>query len=318
MIAIFGKKINLKHALLIITVLSITLSLMLSGCSANGSGKGGSTVPDKNTVADQEDKQEKAMADLRALVEGNSDVKAVIEFIDNNISAFSKENASLAVSMLEEIQQKSLSALEDNYNNDDVQSKINEAYGFEVDLSSLDGINDSELKTLLEKTRDTGYRVETAEGMYFPVIDYGYLQKYSPYVTDDMKGYIDIMAMESGKWPAKDAALVIGWDEIVERAQQQEKFIEQYPDSPKTDDIKQLYKKYTSFILYGLNNTPLFDYSSKTMSEEAKKAYTQAVKGDENSRLLKLVRSFLEVLEQNSYKLTDKVEEHRKSALDSI
>jgi len=312
MIVPFNKIINLKKVLMVITVLSITLSLMFSGCSANGSSK----VPDGNTDARQEDRQEKAMADLKALVEGNSGVKAVMEFIDNNISAFSKENASKAVSMLEEVMKENLGALEEDYYNQEVQSKLHGAFGFEVDLSSLDEISDSELKALLEKTRDTGYRVETAEGMYFPVIDYGFLRKYKPYVTDDMKGYIDIMAVESWRWPAKDGALVIGWDELIERALQQEKFIEQYPDSPKTVEIKQLYNKYVSFILYGLNNTPLFDYNSRAMSEEAKKAYSEAVKGEEDSETLKLVRLFLEVLEKNNYRLTDTVEEYRKNALD--
>jgi len=53
--------------------------------------------------------------------------------------------------------------------------------------------------------------------MFFPVIDYEVYKKYSEYVTEDVKEYINIMAEESNNPPAKDAALVVGWDEVLKR-----------------------------------------------------------------------------------------------------
>jgi len=49
------------------------------------------------------------------------------------------------------------------------------------------------------------------------------IKKYSEYVTEDVKEYINIMAEESNNPPAKDAALVVGWDEVLKRALNQEK-----------------------------------------------------------------------------------------------
>jgi len=76
-------------------------------------------------------------------------------------------------------------------------------------LGKVYEIEDEKVRELLSKTKNSGYRVETAEGMFFPVIDYEVYKKYSEYVTEDVKEYINIMAEESNNPPAKDAALVV-------------------------------------------------------------------------------------------------------------
>jgi hypothetical protein len=73
-----------------------------------------------------------------------------------------------------------------------------------LDLGKAEEIGDAELRDALLAVRDGGYRVDTAEGMYFPVIDYGRYRKYRGLVTDDLAAYIDLMAVESDLAPAKD------------------------------------------------------------------------------------------------------------------
>ncbi|KJS13570.1 MAG: hypothetical protein JL56_07935 [Desulfotomaculum sp. BICA1-6] len=147
--------------------------------------------------------------------------------------------------------------------------------------------------------------------MYFPVIDYEFYKNFSAHVTNDMQDYIDIMAEESNEVPAKDAALVISWDEIVNRALNQEDFIETHSDSIKIDEIKQLHQKYVTFTLYGANNTPLFSYDAKTIDPEAKDAYLSAVANGGNSEFIKTLEGFLDVVKNNDDKLTNQVEQYR-------
>lgn len=154
--------------------------------------------------------------------------------------------------------------------------------------------------------------------MFFPVIDYGYYQRYSTHVTYDMREYIKIMSVESNRVPAKDAALVIGWNEILKRALTQEKFINQYPDSVKINDIKELYKKYLTFTLFGLNNTPLFDYDSKEMVTEAKNVYQKVVDNNENSIFIETLQEYLDLLKANNYRLTEEVDKYRKSIVENL
>ncbi|MDD4238703.1 MAG: hypothetical protein PHT62_09115 [Desulfotomaculaceae bacterium] len=75
--------------------------------------------------------------------------------------------------------------------------------------------------------------------MFFPIIDYGFYENFSSYVTPDMKDCIDIMAVESEQVPAKDAALVIGWDGVIKRALNQEAFINTHKDSIRINEVKQ-------------------------------------------------------------------------------
>jgi len=126
------------------------------------------------------------------------------------------------------------------------------------------------------------------------------------------------MAVESNRMPAKDAALVIDWKEVLERAVNQEQFIIKYGDSKKIEQVKGLYKKYLTFALFGANNTPLFSYDSKTMDPEAREIYSIYLNEGNNSKLKQNIRGFMNLVEKNNYKLTAEVEEYRKNILENL
>jgi hypothetical protein len=320
-----------RTALAGILIIAVFAAGMLTGCESTnkpdstdsskqqitGNPEEKQTATEESTTK-QEEKQDKIMGDYKALLENNISLHEVVEFLDNNISLVSSENASVMIDRFEKLQKEFLPKLDERfYKEDSLQTQMREVYMEGFDISKLDEIKDEDLKELLAETRDSGYKVETAEGMFFPVIDYEFYKKYSPYVTPDIKGYIDLMAVESNSTPAKDAALVISWEEILKRALNQEKFISQYQNSIKIDDVKDLYKKYLSFTLFGLNNTPLFSYDSKAMAAEAKEAYMNAVESNSDSEFLKIVNDFLELLKKTNFKLTDEVDNYRKDAVEN-
>ena len=288
----------LKKLALIILSLSLVVTI---GCTA------------KKQIESNNPKEPKAntiMNDFQTLIQKDSSMEEVADFINNNISSVSKENATKMVDEFEKKQKNNLSQFENMFNEDGIQNKINSEYKA---ISDQSDIKDTQLKELLDKTKNSGYKVETAEGFFFPIIDYGFYKNFISYVTPDMKDYIDIMADESNKVPAKDAALVIGWDEIIKRALNQENFINTYKDSVKVNEIKQLYNRYVTFTLYGANNTPLFSYDSKTIDPKAKEVYLNEVTNAGNSEFLKILGAFLDLVKNNNYKLTDEVEKYRES-----
>ena len=256
--------------------------------------------PEANTI----------MNDFHTLTQKDSSVEEVASFINDNISNVSKEDASKMVDEFEKIQKKNLPGFESMFSKDDMQNKINSEY---KSITAQSDIKDTGLKELLAKTKNSGYKVETAEGFFFPIIDYEFYKNFSSYVTPDMKDYIDIMAEESDKVPAKDAALVIGWDVVLKRALNQEKFINTHKDSVKVNEIKQLYKKYVTFALYGANNTPLFSYDTKTLDSKAREVYLNAVTNAGSSEFLKILSGFLDLVKNNNFKLTNEVEKYREN-----
>ncbi len=274
----------------------------------------------ENSITNQDSKEKNGiLEEYNTIIEQDTELDQVIIFINENISLLSEEQASIMINRLEEIQEKNLVKLEEKFvYSDSLQNEMFKLYNTGFDIDITDNVDNEDLKALLTEIRDNGYKVETAEGMFFLIINYEFYKKYSPYVTPDMKVYIDIMSVESNKVPAKDAALVIGWDEVLDRALSQEKFINQYPDSVKINDVKGLYKKYISFALFGLDNTPLFSYESNTMLKDVKNIYINKLNDNVESNLMNTLRGFLEVLQKNNYRLTEEVEKYREAVMKNI
>ena len=229
--------------------IAILSTAVLSGC--NTSNTQGSSVIESKVIATSVDKsntslksaedQLKLMESFKSLLGENSGIVNIIKFIDTNISQVSKENASFLLNEFEKMQKKYLPTLEDRYYKEEgIQASLGKVYKPDFEINKIDSIEDTKLKQLLVETRDSGYKLETAEGMFFPIINYEFYKKYNIYVTSDIKDYIEIMAVESNKVPAKDAALVITWDELVNRALSQEKFITQNKNSIKLQEVKNL------------------------------------------------------------------------------
>lgn len=298
---------EVRNLLRKLALIIICLGLVVAAVGCNGENQ---TGPDQ--AGDQ--KTNEIMNEFHSITKKDTQKDTIVEelaaFIENNIKHVSREDASKMVNEFENLQKEYLPQLENMFFDEDIQTKINNEY---KSITEHSDIKDPALKELITKTNNSGYRVETAEGTYFPIIDYEFYKKYRDHVTADLQDYIDIMAVESTNVPAKDAALVIGWDEIVKRALNQERFINTHSNSVKIGEIKQLYQKYVTFIIYGCNNTPLFSYDTKTFNPQAKDAYLNAVANNGNSELIKDLEEYLNVVIKNDNRLTNQVEEYRTS-----
>jgi len=309
-----------KNLYALIIALVVGTSGLLGGCTA---GADKENVKDINVQANIDEQksnenQAKINEDFKSLMKSSS-VIDILKFIDNNISKVSNNDASAMLTALEKAQKSYLPKLEEKYyTQEGIQGKISRVYKADFDINKIDNIEDAKLKELLTETRDSGYRVDTAEGMFYPVINYEAYKKYSNFVAQDIKDYIELMAVESKKAPAKDAALVISWDEMINRAASQQKFIDQNRESVKLQDVKNLYKKYITFTFLGLNNTPLFNYTTKAMVPEAKKAYMNTAVISNNNAYYSLVSDYLKVLEKNNYSLTSEVDKYRKDTMNKL
>lgn len=264
---------------------------------------------------EDEGSEEQIMEEFRSLVSESSSPVIVAEFMDEKMPNVSKENASLMIHEFEQIQFDYLPILEEKYFEDKVQEVIQSDYHSLVksEQSQDQMEEDGELSELIAETLDGGYKIEMAEGMYFPIINYSFYEKYSSYAAVDYVDYINLMSTESNEVPAKDAALVIDWGELIERAVTQEQFMNDYPESDQVEKVSELYDNYLIFLLYGLNNTPLFEYETDQINEEAKQSYEAAIQANDESETIKIVEDFLQLIEENDGKLTDEVEEYRET-----
>lgn len=256
----------------------------------------------------QEPDVETIMAGFNELFSGEApELKDVAEFIKKNAELAGAENVSEMIVRFEALQKEKLAQMEEKFYSGTVQQYFQQS-GFGTDeLNSPELIQNEEIRALTVMARESGYRTEMAEGSYFPIIDYSFYRQFSSYASPDIKDYIEIMAAESEKRFARDAALTIGWDEVVERALSQEAYLINYPGSAKAEDIRVLYDRYKYITFHGLDNTPLFDYGSRIMSEEAKSAYSEILSGGRESEYVKKIREFMDIAATGGYKLTTEV-----------
>ncbi len=259
------------------------------------------------------------MREFNVLVQEKEEIMPVIKFINENISLVSSKDASIMVDELEEMQNRKLTDLIYSFDlNQDLQAKLNVMYEDGLDINKIENIKDQDIKNVLIELKEKGYKIESTEAMHFPVIDYEFYKSYASYVTADRKEYIDIMTIESNEAPAKDAALVIGWEKIIERTLKQEKFLNLYRVSSRKENIEWLYDKYVYFTFYGLNNTPLFDFNSKIIKEDAKVIYLEAIKDIKDSQYLNNLKGFMDLLKESDYRLTKEIEEYREHVVGSV
>ncbi|WP_102346104.1 hypothetical protein [Bacillus sp. Marseille-P3661] len=301
----------------------VSLLLFSAGCSlvnqSTSENSGGETVkvvqPEENLQANDE----QVISDFRNFMAQNPEISEVTQFMDDNVSKVSSQKVSAMILALEDLQINNLPKFEQKFTTDeDIQMKFWDFFEGIVDTRKIDNITDTELKTLLEEAKNSGYKIETAEGLYFPIIDYQFYKTYSSKATMEIQDYIEIMATESNQVPAKDGALMINWGDIVERALAQEAFLVHYQNSERVAEMTELYNTYKMFTFFGLNNTPLFDYDTKKVDPEAKAVFEDAVTKEKNnnSNYIDMLDGFLKVLSNNNDTLTDEVDVYRKDLTD--
>lgn len=291
-----------RKVLLGLAVLTLTSALVF-GCTSKPPEEDGKVVDEINNEA-------AIMKDFEALA-ADQDLKEVITYVKDHIGDLSEDNASKMVLQLEEMQKEQLSSLEERYfAEDSIQQTLIEAYEAGEWKLKIEDIEDENVKALLQDTIDQGYKVETAEGTFFPVIDYGNTAQFSDYTTDDINAYLQLMKTESDEVAVKDAAIVIEWKEVAERALNQQEFLEAYGDSEKSEDVENLYGRYVNLLVFGANNTPAFSYDSKKLEPELQEIY-KALAAEEDGKLKELFTDYLPILEKSQYTMTEEVSQYR-------
>jgi len=304
---------------ILVSALMVIFLISLNGCG-NSKQTPGNEAPPQGTQEPATNKDSAVMDEFNRIIQkSDSTAEEIIKFMDQNIAAVSPQNASVMMMELEKKQQQGLPKLQDEFADYGmIQKTLTKDYRRALTETYIHETQDKATKDLLLKTKNNGFKLETAEGFYFPVIDYAFYKKYNLNITQDMVSYIDIMAAESDKTPIKDAALIIGWEEILKRAVSHESFIKKYSNSAKIEDMKKLLKTYLIFALYGSNNTPLFSYDNKEMVPAAKKAYLEAEFNESNGSFSKTMTEYLGILRKNDYKLTKEIDDFRKQAVENF
>ena len=287
----------------------VSAFLMTTGCGNNNTNDEASK-PSAQQPAVPQDQSSKIAERFDALIDSGAPVSDMLVFLRENKGKVEGPPITAMLSTFEAKQNEQAIALTDRYYEEEGKLQ-DELWGWlekNGALPKAEEVNDSALRTLLSDTVAGGYKLEMTEGTFFPVIDYEVYREFQPYVSEDMRTYIDILALESNEPAVKDAGLVISWEQVTERALTMERFIRDYPDSIKLEDMSRLYRSYLYITFMGIDNAPLFSFEDNKLLPEVRTAFTHAVDtGDPTSAYVKDLRDFLQVVKDNGDKQTDQV-----------
>lgn len=307
------RKSRKTKAMTIAAIAALTFSLQAMTVSAATSQSVASTQT--QLAATDSSSSARVVAQFEAMLKKQGQLPEAIAFLRKHVGDVSRSQATILVLHLENAIKTQLPALEKRFEKSSVQKAINSVYTRGATFDRIIAkTRDESLKKLLREARDSGYKLETAEGFYFPIADYSAFKEFADRVNADIKAYIDIMAVESAQANVKDAAIVIGYQQLVNRALNQEKFLLKYTYSNRKVQIAALFDSYRTLTFYGSNNTPLFSYEDKTMVPNARKAYEAILTWNQpdSSAYLTTLQKFMDVAKNNGYKLTTEVDKFRK------
>ncbi|MGN7413505.1 hypothetical protein [Paenibacillus sp. SAF-068] len=293
------------------------LLAMALGCTAIGSTLATSTtmaapVPASKAVYHQfQTYRTEAVKSTQSLVKAR-------KYLMNHIDKVSPWQATLMTLQLENMQNVKLADLEYQMYTEQFQQALSQAHeqlGYEQKLTYsrlLKEIKDPAVKKILQEASDLGFKLETSEGLYYPIINYEIYQKFKPFVKADIAAYINIMATESNQMTTADAGIIIPWNELIQRTLEKEAFLNNFPNSNRTTVVKQWL--FVEYLFYGSDNTPAYDWYTdeeiRTIDPEVKKAYEKALAKREphtESILLDAMEKISLVLNQNNDELTPEV-----------
>lgn len=275
----------------------IVILLIFGGCAkADKTNDHGQVTPS----------QEELMNQYQALLNENKPAGELTGFIEANKTNLSQENLDKVVIDLIEVQQTRLKDYEDKIFSPEINIPVNN-YKYE-DLLKLHNIKEDSIKKLLQEAFSNGYKLSVSEGMYYFEIDYDQILKdFGQYTSDKLAGYLEIMAAESNKHFAEDAALVISLDELAGRTVKTEKYIGSYPDFVLIKQVKQFHNNYLKAYLLGLNNTPLFDYQTEKAKESFLKSYENTIASQKGTKLAAILEEYLTLLEKSNYMRSEEI-----------
>lgn len=308
-----------------VTIL-LAVSLILGGCTS----KGKNITNQENGLVKKEEKAEGTGKDQKIEVNadeimakynelGEDRPYELMAFMDENIEKLPKEKANEMMNRLEKIQKiKEHDYTNDLFENEENMKILYETFKDGYSKNKIYRIEKDDLRDLLLDMANGGYTLIMSEGIFYPMIDYTYLKKYTSYVTDEMKAYIEIMSVEADHPTMEDASVLISWNELANRALKVENFLGKYKKSTKKSEMAELYTFYLRAYLMGAPNSYVYNWETKKIEEEILNSYKSTISENEGTKTAIRVKEYLNEIEKNNLKINEKIEDKGNHILKEV
>lgn len=286
-------------------------------CTACGNGtsqqkKAAETRKAEVSAVEADNNQDGLIKQFHTVVKGAKDASDIVSFLNENINKAGQNNADIMIRELNVFYQNDLQMTQDAFFKDDVQTMLL-ALPAPITSANAAAISDESIRQLVVTKLSGGYKLVEVEGSIFPIVDYEMQKIYRTYLSQPLIDYIYLKAVESNEMSARDGGLVISWDDLAKRAIMAESFLRNHPDSPEYEEVTRLYlDSYLSMYIFGLNNTPVFDYDTFKLQDEVRASYEKLIQNEPDTVTAATVQKFLDVLSQTEGRVFENVNGEQK------
>jgi hypothetical protein len=291
----------MKSRLKLYILLTICMIIGLMGCSTAERNKEAvredrTTKEPAAAAVETSSEQDALIHKFKAVVSTAKEASDIVSFLNENLNKAGQNNADQMVRELYAFYAKDLQISQEAFFAEKVQNVLTEM-DWPITSANAASIPDNAVRQLVVTKLSGGYRLVWVEGTIYPIVDYSNQQKYSMYLSKPLNSYIALKAAESSEPAARDAGLVITWNELANRAIMAETFLKEYPDSQDYKEVEGIYlDSYLGMYIQGLANTPVFDSATLKLIPEVKASYVKLSKENPNSVTGIMAKRFLEIL----------------------
>lgn len=304
-----------KSFVIPIICIILVLVIALAGCKKKNNDivePGKDSIQSKDDSGKDEVDVKEVMKEFDKLIKNADEPNEIVKFIDEHIKGLSQIEGDKMIIDLENILESSISSETDKLFEVDTDGELMTIAGTELFFpdNKVKDIQDEELRDYVKKLIESNYKLINLEGSFYPIVDYEKMKQYNNHISDEVKDYIAIEALDSNKPVAIDAGLVISYDELAERIIKIENYIQKYSEGKRYEEMLGNYRSKLTFYLNGLDNTPIADYETKKIYKDVFDSYGKTT-NTKDSVTAFVVRKHINNIEESKYiidkNVTDKV-----------
>lgn len=273
----------------------------------------------EETVVDETAELVSSVADsFNRLTSSAPTEQEVLDFLDMYLLEVPEKQADNMVLEFERVQKQLYRKRLQFIMQDDVQETFLLAFSHGKVPTDLGDIEEHGLRNYIDDLRNSGYRLEIRDGLYTPVIDYGFYDRFDGMISEGVQRYFQLMKFSKETLYTSDQILPITWDQVFERILAFEKYLEVYPESERLDAIQANYEYYVKLYLYGTEGTPAFPYDTRALDEWLKISYSNVFLGNDKSSFVVQFKNYSTVLVEAEFMLTEAVENQRNQMISNL
>lgn len=305
--------------------LLLILSFVLIFSACNQKEEKITTEPEKEVEVIEEPKEDdgELSKEFDAIYSNDDITLNLVKFVEENINKVQRKTGTDWLLKLEDRLLVEREGVMNSIFEKDEEGKLLEIDGTSRYFTEekVEDIDHPQLKELVENTLNSYYRLINLEGNFYPILDYKKLSKHNEFIDEDLGKFFEIKAMDSENQPFSDGGRVISIEDLQIRIIEIEKYLKQYPEGPRNEELIEDYSNKLSGYMRGLPNTPIYSFEDSKINPEVLESFEETSQIEDliTGRILK---EYLEEIKNKDFvidqELLSRVEHYVEKAKDEI